>query len=86
MLAECDGCNEIRTVQPVYEGDDPSTGYVGSTEPEYLCWECRHPEANAIIAAERRAVEYACYLLGLHETPRKPAALAAGKTVREVVA
>ncbi len=87
MQAECDGCGEIRKLQPVYEGDDPGTGYVGSSEPEYLCWECRNPDANAFVAAELRTVQYVAHLLGIiHVTPRKPAAFAAGPGIREVSA
>ena len=55
MTSDCDGCGAFADVVAVYEGDDPSTGYVGSDEPEFLCWECRHPFTEQIVSAERRA-------------------------------
>ena len=65
MTRECDGCGAFADVVAVYEGDDPSTGYVGSVEPAYLCWGCRHPFAEQIRAAERRANRSAMLLLGV---------------------
>ncbi len=65
MRGECDGCGAFADVVAVFEGDDPSTGYVGSDEPQYLCWECRHPFAELIRAAEHRANRTAMLLLGV---------------------
>jgi len=66
MISECEGCGSLADVVAVYEGDDPSTGYVGSDEPEFLCWECRHPFTQQIVAAEQRANALAMRLLGVH--------------------
>ena len=71
MTGECDGCGRLADVVAIYEGDDPSTGYKGSSEPEFLCWECRHPSAPQMIAAEQRANELAMRLLGVD--PDEPA-------------
>jgi hypothetical protein len=69
-LEPCDGCGEpSERLLAVYEGDDPSVGYHGSPDPEYLCWECRHPHAAQIVADERAANERAMRILGIEPDP-----------------
>ena len=64
----CDNCGKVGALEPVYEEDDPDTGYRGDRTPVYLCYACRNPHAAQICAAEAAAAERAMRILGVVKT------------------
>jgi hypothetical protein len=81
---ECDGCGATGAdVLAVYEDDDPETDYTGSRDPAYLCWECRHPEARNLVAAERNAAIAAMLICGLTLEEKMVASIAIAKHRKE---
>ena len=55
-LGICDGCGQVTNTLVVNERHD---------EDEYLCWECRHPEASNQHAAEVAVAHDAQVALGV---------------------